>query len=173
MLKGINPILTGDLLKVLSDMGHGDEIVIADGNFASTGDSRRQPPIWVPSNDTVEVLDAILEVFPVEHEEDAIQYIVETYDDAEPPPRQATIPAPFFGRADLRAVHVSPLSRREFHERAREAYAIVATTDPRHYFCYILRKGALPDPTAENERSKSESLEETAVRTGTSQPPSQ
>ena len=148
MLKGINPILTGDLLKALSDMGHGDEIVIADGNFAATGDSRRQPPIWVPCSDTVEVLGAILEVFPVEDGEGAVRYIVETYDDAEPPPRQATIPAPFFGRADLKLVQVEPLSRREFHEHAREAYAIVATTDSRHYFCYILQKGALPDPTA-------------------------
>ena len=147
MLKGINPILTGDLLKALSDMGHGDEIVIADGNFAATGDSRRQPPIWVPSAETDEVLGAILEVFPIEDGESTVQYIVETYDYADPPPRQATVPAPLFGLAGLKLVQIEPLSRTEFHERAREAYAIVATTDPRHYFCYILRKGALPDPT--------------------------
>ena len=33
MLKGINPIVSPELLKALCEMGHGDELVIADGNF--------------------------------------------------------------------------------------------------------------------------------------------
>ena len=67
MLKGINPILTGDLLKVLRDMGHGNEIVIADGNYAATADSVNRPPIWITSTDVIEVITAILEVLPIDN----------------------------------------------------------------------------------------------------------
>lgn len=35
MLKNVDKLLTGDLLKILCDMGHGDELVIADANFPS------------------------------------------------------------------------------------------------------------------------------------------
>ena len=154
MLIGVNPILTGDLLKVLSDMGHGDEIVIADGNFAAEGDSTRRPPIWVPSDNTVEVLGAILKFLPVDDSLGAVRYIVESVDegekdDEEPLPAAATLPAPFFGWAGMKIIQVEPLGRMDFHEVAKKAYAIVATVDPRHYFCYVVRKGALPDPTAE------------------------
>ena len=64
MLKGINKLLTGDLLKILCDMGHGDELVIADGNFpGATMCDRviRADGIGVP-----EMLDAILQLFPLD-----------------------------------------------------------------------------------------------------------
>lgn len=150
MLKGINPILTGDLLKVLSDMGHGDEIVIADGNYPAMAHSFRRPPILVPSSDTVEVLDAILDVLPVDDRPNSVGYIVEAPHGRERP-RQATIPVPSFAKAGLNVGHVGAVPRGEFYARAKRAYAIVATMDPRHYFCYVLRKGALPDPTTEGD----------------------
>jgi L-fucose mutarotase len=156
MLIGINPILTGDLLKALSDMGHGDEIAIVDGNFAAASHAMHRPPIWVPTNDTIAVVKAILEVMPLAR-------------DCEFPP-----PIAFIGKVSMaagedityleRPVHgefmrtvsgsgqdttlgqFGKVSVRDFRERVREAYAVVMTTDPRHYACFILRKGVLPDP---------------------------
>ncbi len=146
MLKGINPVLTGDLLKVLSDMGHGDEIVIADGNYPAHAHSTRRPPILIAIDDTVRVLDAILDRFPVDDRPNSVGYIVEAPHGVERP-RQATIPAPSFAKADLEVKQIGSVPRGEFYARAKRAYAIVSTTDPRHYFCYVLRKGALPEPS--------------------------
>ena len=41
MLKGISKIVSPELVKVLCEMGHGDEIVIADGNFPSENFGKR------------------------------------------------------------------------------------------------------------------------------------
>lgn len=148
MLNGINSILTGDLLKVLSDMGHGDEIVIADGNYPAHAHSFHRPPIELAIDDTTRVLDAILDVFPVDDRPNSVGYIVEAPGGVERP-RQALVPVPSFAKADLAIKQIGSVPRGEFYARAKRAYVIIATEDPRHYFCYVLRKGALPDPTVE------------------------
>ena len=48
MLKGIDPLLTPELLKVLAEMGHGDEIVLADANFTAASLGRGKPVIRLP-----------------------------------------------------------------------------------------------------------------------------
>ena len=57
-------LLTGDLLKILCDMGHGDEVVIADANFPTALLARRL--VRLPALDGVSVLKAILSVFPLD-----------------------------------------------------------------------------------------------------------
>lgn len=64
MLKGINKLLTGDLLKILCDMGHGDELVIADANFPAEALASRL--IRLPGIDGVSVVCSILSVFPLD-----------------------------------------------------------------------------------------------------------
>ena len=64
MLKGIPPILSPELLKVLAEMGHTDEIVIADGNFP--GHSFGKPVIRLDGHGVPEILDAVLQVFPLD-----------------------------------------------------------------------------------------------------------
>jgi L-fucose mutarotase len=64
MLKGIPPILSPELLKVLCEMGHTDEITIADGNFP--GHSFGKPVIRLDGHGVPEILDAILQVFPLD-----------------------------------------------------------------------------------------------------------
>ena len=64
MLKGIDKKLTGDLLKILCDMGHGDEIVIADANFPAETCAKRL--IRMPGLDGVAVAEAVLSVFPMD-----------------------------------------------------------------------------------------------------------
>ena len=41
MLKGLPAILSPDLLKILCEMGHGDELVIGDGNFPAASCAQR------------------------------------------------------------------------------------------------------------------------------------
>jgi len=59
MLKGIDPVLSPELLKVLCEMGHGDEIVIADANF--TAESLGRGRLGPLENDasTLDVLGAL------------------------------------------------------------------------------------------------------------------
>ena len=64
MLKGISKILSPELLKILMEMGHGDEIVIGDGNFP--GASLAKNPIRIDGHGAVEVLEAILKLFPLD-----------------------------------------------------------------------------------------------------------
>ena len=64
MLKGINNLLTPDLLKVLMEMGHGDELVISDGNFPTA--SMANNLVRLDGNNVPEVLDAILSVLPLD-----------------------------------------------------------------------------------------------------------
>ena len=64
MLKGISPLLNPDLLKILAAMGHGDEIVIGDGNFPA--DSMGKRCVRCDGHSVPELLDAILQLFPLD-----------------------------------------------------------------------------------------------------------
>ena len=66
MLKGISPLLSPMLLKVLCEMGHGDTIVIADGNFPAETMGKEGIVIRMDGHGVPEILEAILEVFPLD-----------------------------------------------------------------------------------------------------------
>lgn len=61
MLKNIPPILSPELLKVLCEMGHGDEIILADGNFPAESIGKDAIVIRADGHGTVELLEAISE----------------------------------------------------------------------------------------------------------------
>lgn len=64
MLKGINKLLAGDLLKILCDMGHGDELIITDANFPAETCAQRL--VRIPDADGVKITEAVLSVFPLD-----------------------------------------------------------------------------------------------------------
>ena len=66
MLKGIDPILTGDLLKVLAEMGHGNEICLADANFPAKEVAGAKPLVWARGANGPRVLKAVLSVLPLD-----------------------------------------------------------------------------------------------------------
>ena len=66
MLKGISPIISPELLKVLCEMGHGDELVIADGNFPSHSVGKNAVVIRADGHGVPELLDAILSLIPLD-----------------------------------------------------------------------------------------------------------
>ena len=64
MLKNVSPLISPELLKIIAEMGHGDEIVIADGNFPSHSVNGRV--VRADGHGGVEMLDAILNLFPLD-----------------------------------------------------------------------------------------------------------
>ena len=66
MLKGINPVLSPELLKALCEMGHGDELVIADGNFPCESVGKNAIVVRADGHSTTEILDAVLSLIPLD-----------------------------------------------------------------------------------------------------------
>jgi L-fucose mutarotase len=146
MLRGIDPILSPDLLRILRAMGHGDEIVIADANFPAESSARRL--VRLDGLDAPRVLRAVLSVMPLDSfvDDPALSMAVVGDPDAVPP-----VVALFQEMVDAVADHparIRPLERFAFYERARAAFAVVTTGEGRHYGNLILKKGVLPPPAA-------------------------
>lgn len=145
MLKGISNILNGDLLKILSDMGHGDLLAIVDANYPAITMGKRV--IEMPGVHAVQVLEAIMPLFPVDHimKEPALLM------DIEPEDRAAGIGEPeIFGefrevlnREPGRNVAVGRCSRSAFYEMSKRAFAIIHTGENRLYGNLLLFKGVI------------------------------
>lgn len=65
MLKNIPNILSPELLKILMEMGHGDELVIADGNFPAASMAKRL--VRLDGHGVADVLEAVLKLFPLDN----------------------------------------------------------------------------------------------------------
>ena len=141
MLKGIPSILSPELLKILMEMGHGDEIVIGDGNFPAASHARRL--VRCDGHTVPDLLDAILRLFPLDNyvaKPVALMQVVPG-DTAETPiwSRYREIIADRAGMTDP----FEQVERFAFYERARQAYAIVATGESALYANLILKKGVV------------------------------
>lgn len=142
MLKGLDPLLGPDLLHVLAAMGHGDELVVADGNFPAASVARRL--VRLPGIDAPRALRAILLVLPLDTFTPtpvAVMAVVGDPDAVPPPVRE------FQGIVDAaagRPLRIETLERFAFYERARAAFAVVATGEPRPYGNILVVKGVVP-----------------------------
>ena len=141
MLKGIPTILAPELLKILMEMGHGDELVIADGNFP--GASHAQRLVRCDGHGVPPLLDAILQLFPLDTyvKQAAALMAVVPGDKYKPEiwPNYKKIVQkhePNFGDFEM-------MERFAFYDRARKAYAIVATGETARYANIILKKGVI------------------------------
>jgi L-fucose mutarotase len=137
MLKGIPSILSPELLKILMEMGHGDEIVIADGNFPAASIATRL--VRSDGNMVPELLEAILTFFPLDKyapKPVALMSLVpgETYKpEIWDTYRSICSKKEFF--SDFESVE-----RFAFYERAKKAYAVIATSETALYANIILKK---------------------------------
>ena len=144
MLKGIPPIISPELLKILCEMGHSDRIVIADGNFPAESMGKNAKVVRCDGHGANELLDAILQLFPldtyVSHPVSLMQ--VMPGDTVETPiwdEYKATI-AKYDGRG---AKTVQEIERFAFYEEAKQAYAIIATGEKALYANVMLQKGVI------------------------------
>lgn len=148
MLRGLNPLLSGDLLKVLDEMGHGDTLAVVDRNYPATSSGR--PVLRMGDVTVTRALEAIVSVFPLDTFVDHPAERMEVDDD---PGRSAAVQDAALDV--LRAAHSGDLEwgvvpRLDFYRRAHETSAVVHTLEARPWGCFILRKGVIfPDDPSE------------------------
>ena len=141
MLKGIPSILSPDLLKILMEMGHGDEIVIADGNFPAASCAKRL--VRCDGHDVPSLLHAILQLMPLDAYVDAPAVIMQLAgNDTEEPPIWKTF-AQMLTQYEPQNHTIASTGRQAFYDRAKQAYAIVATGETALYANIILKKGVV------------------------------
>ena len=142
MLKGISPILSPELLKIMMEMGHGDELVIADGNFPGTSVGQRC--VRTDGHGGVEVMKAIIALFPLDDFVEKQMAVMEVPDGMFEG-NQAPIWAEYeaAGKTDLPSARFEFMEHEAFMDRARKAYAVVQTGESALYANIILRKGVV------------------------------
>jgi L-fucose mutarotase len=140
MLKGIDPLLTGELLRTLDQMGHGDRIVVADGNFPAA--SLGPPVLRVATADIVALIGAVLDVLPLDTavEQPLRRMCPDAGADA-PNPTQRRVLAVAQERSGAR--ELGTIRRQEFYEESRDVFAIVQTLETAPYCDFILTKGTV------------------------------
>ncbi len=140
MLKGINPLLGPELLKILRAMGHGDEIAIVDGNYPADTDAKRL--VRMDGLAATEILDAVLSVMPLDEMVTQACWRPAAYLD---PSRIEPI---FTAFDEIVAKHepkqkVHVLVGADFYNKVKSAYALIATTEARLYGNIVLKKGVI------------------------------
>lgn len=140
MLKGIPSILSPELLKILMEMGHSDEIVISDGNFPAASHAQRL--IRADGHGVPELLAAILKLFPLDAYVEAPVALMQVV------PGDPVVPViwdeyrKIVAEADPKA-NIENIERFAFYERAKKAYAVLATGESALYANVILKKGVV------------------------------
>ncbi|HVC88731.1 MAG TPA: RbsD/FucU domain-containing protein [Gaiellaceae bacterium] len=151
MLKNLNPLLTPELLSVLAEMGHGDDLVLCDANFPAESVARTTAhgrPIRLVGVDAPAAARAILSVLPLD---EFVEVPVSRMEVAGEP---QTVPAVqqevqmVVDAALGRCLAMGPVERFAFYELARSAYAVVATGERRFWGCFVFKKGVVPPDSA-------------------------
>ena len=145
MLKNINPLLTPDLLKVLCEMGHGDEVVVADANFTALSLAAGKPVIALPGITMAAACEAVLSVFPLDA---AVTQPVAYMQVGDTPPGyrsalQRTVIDGLVARGDARSEQCEAIERFAFYERVKRCYAIVHTGEMQPYANFVFKKGVI------------------------------
>lgn len=144
MLKGIPEILSPELLKVLCEMGHSDCLVIADGNFPVMSMGKNAHIIRMDGHGVLEILDAILRVFPLDTYIEKPVNLMEVMpgDDVQTPiwdVYKKTVE-----KYDERGKNaIGEIERFKFYEETKTAYAVIATSEKALYANIMLQKGVV------------------------------
>ncbi|MDO4739322.1 MAG: L-fucose mutarotase [Eubacteriales bacterium] len=140
MLKGISPILSPELLKILMEMGHGDELVIGDGNFPAASVAQRL--VRLDGHGVPAILEAVMKLFPLDTYVEAPVGLMQVSggDDFVPEIWQEyrAIVQKYEGEKKFEEIE-----RFAFYERAKKAYAVVASGETAVYANIILKKGVV------------------------------
>jgi L-fucose mutarotase len=144
MLKGIDPVLHGEFLHILDDMGHGDQLLLVDRNYPAAASGK--PVVRLGEIGVERAARAILSVMPLDT---FLDHPLERMEVDGDPSIVAPVQAAVLEVA--RGQHPEPLEfgvvpRLSFYERAKDAFAVVHTLEDQPYGCFILHKGVIfPD----------------------------
>ena len=139
MLKNVPSIISPELLKILMEMGHGDTIVIGDGNFPAAANAKRL--VRLDGYGVPEILDAILKLMPLDTYVKTPVSLMDNGDKENRPPiwdEYKKIIEKNEGEKDIELIE-----RFAFYTRAKNAYAIIATGETAIYANVILQKGVV------------------------------
>ncbi len=144
MLIGLDPLLSGDLLQVLRDMGHGDTICIADCNFPAHEIARRAAVPCVPlAADTARATRAVLSVMPLDS---FVEHPVRRMEDGHAPGELNEAHRDVLAAVQQMAGErwtMGGIERFAFYAEAAKCAAVITTLDRRGYACFILTKGVI------------------------------
>lgn len=141
MLKNISPLISPVLMKTLMEMGHGDELILADGNFPAH--SQGVPVIRADGHGVTDLLEAILTYFPLDtYTKNPVALMAVVEGDK----TQPTIWKAYEGelmKAGYETGLIGYLDRFDFYDRSKKAVAIVATSEKALYANILLKKGVV------------------------------
>ncbi len=146
MLKGIDPLLFPDLLKLLAEMGHDDALVLADANFTAHQLAAGKPVLRLPGVGMARAVQAVTSLLPLATDVPhpvACMRVSDTPDDYRSALQREVIAqlAPELQPGQS----VEGVERYAFYERTRQAFAIVVTGEAQPFGNFILRKGVIGD----------------------------
>ena len=151
MLKGIDPVLSPELLKVLCEMGHGDEVVLADANFTAESLGRGKTVLHLPGVDIRRACAAVLSVFPLDAYVDQPVTYMQVGDTA-PGYRSAVqreVIDDMVTGGNGRSEQCEALERFPFYDRVKGAFAIVQTGELQGWANFLFKKGVIAEDLRE------------------------
>ena len=143
MLKGIDPLLNGELLKVLDDMGHGDQLLVCDRNYPAAASG--QPVLRLGEVSVLRAAQAIFSVFPLDSFVDYPLERMEVNDDPSTTTSMQNELLVLAIEAEGRPLVYGVIPRLEFYQRAKSVFAVVHTLEAQPYGCFIVQKGVIFD----------------------------
>lgn len=138
MLKNIPTNISPELLKILCEMGHSDELIIADGNFPSASMGKRV--LRYDASDVPNLLKSILKLYPLDQYVDMPVGLMEC---PEVEPEIWDKYKEIIKKETKEKIKIEFIERFEFYERAKKAYVIIATKEKALYANIILKKGVI------------------------------
>ena len=139
MLRNISPCISPEMLYHLMRMGHGDELVLADGDFPAETCSARV--VYAYGLEIVELLEAILPFFPLDPFVEKPAAIMAMVDKSAPEPKAWGVYRSTIAKHETRFKDFEYVERFDFYKRAKGSFLVVATTEPDGNV--ILKKGVV------------------------------
>jgi L-fucose mutarotase len=140
VLKQIDPLLNAQLLSILAEMGHGDELAVVDANFPAATMGKRVVYI---SASAVDTLNAVLTLLPLDDFVETPATVMQVVGDPDAVPETVKEFQQSLDHAEKRPIKVARVDRFSFYDRTRSAFAVIATGETRLYGCIIVTKGVI------------------------------
>ncbi len=156
MLYGIPKILSPQLVRILMEMGHGDELVLADANFPIHSIAKSTVTGEVAYSQgcgAVELLDAILKLMPLDYAVEQPVCGMAVREGMDTPPIHGEF-AQVMKKHGYQAEQIAFLPRFDFYDRAKQSYAVVASGETARFANIIVKKGVVQEPSCADERKK-------------------
>ena len=147
MLKGIDPLLTPDLLRVLAQMGHGDEIAIVDANFTAASLAQGKPLITLAGAGLLRACQAVLSLLPLDAavaQPVAFMRVCDSPEGFQSALQRETIAA-LEAAGHCTALQCQPMERFAFYDRVKTAFAVVHTSELQPWANFIFKKGVIAE----------------------------